>query len=103
MSRLTDILKKAEKTQGILTPSEVMELCKPKTCETCQFWDKQSPHTWGDGLPLGKCRSPFVCRPTYGPNEIFTPRSVLTCDEWGWTGELITGTDFGCLHWASLP
>lgn len=43
----------------------------------------------------------MVCQPVYGTrgNRIMTNSGVFTCDEGGLTGELITGPDFGCIHY----
>lgn len=77
----------------------------PKTlqpvCANCRHWrqkDEQGLSYTGE-QDFGLCKSNFVYRTSYGPNKEASPMGVLTCDEGGMTGELMTGAFFGCRHW----
>ena len=68
------------------------------TCSTCKWWKREE---WADdGVPVGLCQNPMVIQPSYGKKDNHNMRrdGVLTCDEGGCTGELMTGPDFGCVH-----
>lgn len=79
-----------------------------KICKNCEFWlmeDYDGEYPTGlrspiDEILVGCCRHPMVIKPTYGEGISRKMRSdgVLTCDEGGYTGELITGSMFGCVH-----
>jgi hypothetical protein len=53
-----------------------------------------------DSVPIGLCQNPMVIQPSYGERDNRKMRrdGVRTCDEGGYTGELMTGPDFGCIH-----
>jgi hypothetical protein len=84
---------------------ETGEGCPGVTCSSCRFWGEpgklcQTGHT-EDGIQLQYCQHPMVIQPTYGKRDNRKMRrdGVSTCDEGGCTGELITGPDFGCIHY----
>lgn len=69
-----------------------------RTCSSCKWWGKKFEHAVLIDTHL--CEHPMVCQPEYGKRNNKTMRAdgVLTMDEGGYTGELITGPDFGCIH-----
>jgi hypothetical protein len=71
------------------------------TCGTCAYWEIKDWMDRENGHPIGFCQSEMVCKPTYGlgDKKVFSPFKVFTCDEGGCTGELMTGSEFGCIHW----
>ena len=71
-----------------------------KTCSSCKYWGK--PYEYLEiGIDARFCQHKMVCQPEYGTrgNRTMTNSGVYTCDEGGLTGELITGPDFGCIHY----
>lgn len=71
-------------------------------CDSCRWWGKAgAPHCGIDGVTVLECQSPMVIQPTYGErnNRNMRPDGVYTCDEGGCTGELMTGPNFGCVHY----
>lgn len=82
-------------------------------CKNCRFWhlgdqDELYPITslrsLIDRIPVGCCQHQMVIQPEYGErnNKEMTTDGVLTCDEGGYTGELMTGPMFGCIHFAEV-
>lgn len=67
-------------------------------CRECVWWDVD-PALMTDGVRVGRCTHQMVVQPTHGEyNRRMREDGVLTCDEGGYTGELMTGPDFGCIH-----
>lgn len=69
-------------------------------CAECRWWGDDESVWIQNGVGARFCQNPMVCQPYYGERNNLTMRSdgVLTCDEGGCTGELITGPSFGCIH-----
>lgn len=69
------------------------------TCKTCKYWTGDCGAE--DGVMVRFCTHKMVIQPTHGPKDqrIMIPSGVFTCDEGGATGDLMTGPDFGCIHW----
>jgi hypothetical protein len=71
-------------------------------CSTCKWWTVEG---WlkEHGIDVGACQHPMVIQPSYGArgNRIMRRDGVLTCDEGGCTDQLMTGPDFGCIHYAT--
>jgi hypothetical protein len=70
-------------------------------CRSCRWWGRPAAlHSRIDGVTVLECQSPMVIQPAYGErgNRAMRPDGVLTCDEGGMTGELMTGPRFGCVH-----
>ena len=67
------------------------------TCSDCKYWTLTSLE---DDVTVGICCHSMVIRPAVYrvPKQLMRPDSVLTADEGGATGELITGPKFGCVH-----
>ncbi len=72
------------------------------TCKDCKYWGDANPGPQDD-IDIRYCNHSMVCKPSYGSGASLTMTSsgVLTCDEGGMTGELMTGPDFGCVHFKS--
>jgi hypothetical protein len=69
------------------------------TCRRCKHWKIGWTE---DGVHIGDCQCVMVCQPNYGltvEQRTMTADGVYTCDEGGGTGELMTGEEFGCIHW----
>lgn len=81
-------------------------------CEDCIFWflgdqDEVYPtglHSPVDRILVGCCQHQMVIQPEYGERDNIEMRvdGVLTCDEGGYTGELMTGPMFGCIHFSEI-
>lgn len=75
------------------------------TCGTCKYWQSLEWFRDQDGVEVRSCSHPMVIKPTYGANGDRTGNltmradGVLTADEGGCTDRLMTGPDFGCVHW----
>ena len=65
-------------------------------CKNCIYWGTPIPFP-ENNIDVRCCTHIMVCRPSYG-TEPMTSNGVLTCDEGGMTDELMTGPDFGCIH-----
>jgi hypothetical protein len=75
-----------------------------ETCSRCKHWNVSEGLTQ-DRVIVGACMGSFVVRPDHGPTEVRFMRAdgVLTCDEGGMTDMLMTGPNFGCLHFERKP
>ncbi len=73
------------------------------TCDTCKWWGVES--FTANGIQFGICNCKMVCQPNYG--EGYAKRTpsmdgVITADEGGATGDLMTAPKFGCVHYECL-
>ena len=73
------------------------------TCSTCKWWGAGETFGPVDGVRVECCTNAMVVQPSYGErnNRKMRRDGVLTCDEGGGTGDLMTGLDFGCIHHSS--
>jgi len=67
------------------------------TCKACKHRNLGGNE---GGMAFGICSHPMVCQPIRGKQNNRTLRidGVLTCDEGGGIGDLMTAPDFGCIH-----
>lgn len=73
----------------------------PNICARCKHWSQLKLQAFIDiSVDARCCQHWMVCQPSYGTrdNRTMTNNGVYTCDEGGYTGELITGPNFGCIH-----
>jgi hypothetical protein len=65
-------------------------------CGKCRWWGEEIARA---PMSVRACTHPMVCHPgNHGGERDMRLDGVLTADEGGATGDLMTGPDFGCIH-----
>lgn len=70
-------------------------------CSYCRWWGDSLSSEQIYGVQVEVCTHKMVIRPTYGKGDNWRMRrdGVMTADEGGGTDQLVTGPDFGCIHY----